>query len=201
MAGEPNDATAEDDCVVMNKLGIYQDSKCNTWLPYICKKTMQSFREWNAECKSPFLDYKFNKELNKCYKFHTQPKSWRDAEKICEAEQAYLAIPNSQQEADHLSKITNDNPKNYEGYYLSGAVHLGYRFDETIEDWVTLKGETLEQAGYSVWNYYQPDGGEKEYCGGMFYNGEFNDISCETQDCYFICERDIDEIGGKTGKN
>ncbi|XP_013146445.1 PREDICTED: macrophage mannose receptor 1-like [Papilio polytes] len=194
MSGEPNDITAEDDCIVMNKIGLYKDDKCNRRLPYLCKKTMESFTQWNNECNVPFLEYKFNKELNKCYKFHTLPKSWVDAAQTCEAEQAYLAIPNSQEEASYLSKITNENPKNYSGSYLSGAVHLGYRFDETLDDWITVKGDTLEQAGYFVWNYYKPDGGEQEHCGGMFYNGQLNDISCEAQHCYFICERDNDNL-------
>ncbi|XP_013180342.1 PREDICTED: C-type mannose receptor 2-like [Papilio xuthus] len=194
MVGEPNDAAAEDDCIVMNKLGLYKDDKCNRRLPYLCKKTKHSFTKWNYECNVPFLDYKYSKELNKCYKFHTQPKSWRFAADICESEQAYLAIPNSQQEADYLSKITNEDPKNYGGRYLSGVVHLGYRYNETLHDWITLKGDTLKQAGYSKWYVYQPDGGERELCGSMQYNGQLNDVTCETMDCYFICERDNDNF-------
>ncbi|XP_013146066.1 PREDICTED: C-type mannose receptor 2-like [Papilio polytes] len=194
MLGEPNDNNAEDDCIVMNKRGLYKDDKCNRRLPYLCKKTMHTFTKWNYECNIPFLDYKYSRELNKCYKFHTLPKTWKFAAQICEAEQAYLAIPNSQQEADYLSKITNESPKNYGGQHLNGVVHLGFRYNETLDDWITLKDETLEQAGYSNWDDYKPDGGDKEPCGSMFYNGRLNDVTCGALDSYFICERDNDNL-------
>lgn len=44
--------------------------------------------------------------------------------------------------------------------------------------------------GYKTWGSNQPDGGDKENCGSMFYNGKLNDISCNKK-CFFICEREI----------
>ncbi|KPI91592.1 Hemolymph lipopolysaccharide-binding protein [Papilio xuthus] len=52
-------------------------------------------------------------------------------------------------------------------------------------------GDTLEEAGYAVWGGGQPDGGENERCGSMFYDGTLNDIGCETHKCFFICEKYI----------
>lgn len=56
-------------------------------------------------------------------------------------------------------------------------------------------GETLEQAGYASWGNNQPDGGENERCGSMFYNGQLNDVSCTTVRCFFICERENKLLG------
>lgn len=48
-------------------------------------------------------------------------------------------------------------------------------------------GESLEKAGYAVWdNYYEDDKGER--CGAMLYNGRLNDVSCEDLKCFFVCE-------------
>ncbi|KPI91593.1 Hemolymph lipopolysaccharide-binding protein [Papilio xuthus] len=188
--GEPNDANGEEDCVILRKEGTYNDEKCSNKFPFICKKTLQSLK-WNEECNTPYLDYKYNVDLGRCYKFHLHPLTWREAVEACDAEQAYLAIINSQQEASHLVNITASAPKDkVQGWYLRGAVHLGFNYDTTEEDWRTTTGETLEQAGYAMWGNYQPDGGESERCGSMFYNGHLNDIGCEGHRCFFICEKE-----------
>lgn len=82
----------------------------------------------------------FNKTLRKCYKFHLTPKDWSDASVTCHAEQSYLAIIQSQAEADHLVQMTADAPKDkVSGNFMSGAVHLGFHKSNT-EGWKTVKG-------------------------------------------------------------
>ncbi|XP_013145994.1 PREDICTED: uncharacterized protein LOC106109137 [Papilio polytes] len=77
-----------------------------------------------------------------------------------------------------------------QGSYLSGAVHLGFYYDQTQKSWRTFTGDTLEEAGYSSWAGNQPDGGENERCGSMFYEGSLNDIGCDTHRCFFVCEKE-----------
>ncbi|XP_013180715.1 PREDICTED: macrophage mannose receptor 1-like [Papilio xuthus] len=190
--GEPNNYNDEEDCVVMRKDGMLNDVKCANKLPFICKKTkIEVDRKWNEECNSPYLDYKYNEDLGRCYKFHLYPRNWKDAVEACDAEQGYLAIINSELEAEHLVNITANAPKDkVKGTFVRGAVHLGFIYDKTIDDWKTVMGETLEQAGYAAWGNNQPDGGGNECCGSMFYNGQLNDVSCEAHRCFFICERE-----------
>ncbi|KAH9645904.1 hypothetical protein HF086_010103 [Spodoptera exigua] len=54
-------------------------------------------------------------------------------------------------------------------------------------------GTSLDDTGYTCWGTNQPDGGEKEQCGSMFYNGLLNDISCGTR-AFFICEHEVDTL-------
>ncbi|CAK1581778.1 unnamed protein product [Parnassius mnemosyne] len=188
--GEPNDSNGEEDCVILRRDGTLNDDKCSKRNPFICKKTLASLK-WNEECNVPYMDYKYNEDLGRCYKFHLNPLNWRDAIDACDSENAYLAIINSQKEADYLVNITAEAPKNkVKGSHLRGAVHLGFSYDTSENEWRTTTGETLDDAGYAVWGNYQPDGGENEQCGSMFYNGHLNDISCEAQRCFFICERE-----------
>lgn len=85
-------------------------------------------------------DYVFEDNLGKCYKFHLGPKTWPEAYAICNAELSYLAVINSQDEADHLTEMTELAPKDHvQGNFLRGAVHLG--FHKRGGEWKTIKGE------------------------------------------------------------
>ncbi|KAL0894022.1 hypothetical protein ABMA27_014088 [Loxostege sticticalis] len=190
--GEPNDAAGVEDCVILRNDGTLNDVNCDNKNPFVCKKTLDSL-EWNTRCDMPYSDYVFEDNLGKCYKFHLGPKTWPEAYAICNAELSYLAVINSQDEADHLKKMTELAPKDHvQGNFLRGAVHLG--FHKRGGEWKTIKGTRLEDSGYSKWGNQQPDGGDKETCGSMFYNGHFNDLKCDTN-CFFICEHDVGSLG------
>lgn len=63
--------------------------------------------------------------------------NWSDAYTVCNTEQSYLAVINSQDEADFLVNLTNNTPKdNVEGNFLRGAVHLGFQFKKNR--WQTI---------------------------------------------------------------
>lgn len=115
--------------------------------PFITKRLPT--RDINDK-KSPislifFSDYNYNEDTGSCYKFHLKPLTWKNAEEACEAEQAYLAIPNSLKEANYLANVTAMAPKqNISGWYLRGAVHLGFRYDERYNDWMTIRGNKIE---------------------------------------------------------
>ncbi|CAH0604796.1 unnamed protein product [Chrysodeixis includens] len=177
--GEPNDNGGFEDCVIMRRDGTLNDVKCEKH-SFICKKKLQ-FLEWNTKCNMPNPDYKFIKDVGKCYKFHNTAMTWTEAYAACSAEQAYLAIINNQVEADYLELLANI-PGNEE----TEAVHLGFH-NRDGEGWQTVRGTTLEESGYVRWGANQPDGGDRQQCGSMFYNGRLNDISCDAK-CNFICE-------------
>lgn len=91
--------------------------------------------------KIKFPDYKYDENLGRCYKFHLNPLTWRDALEACDAEQSYLAIINSEEEAKHLVNLTENAPKDkVTGWYLRGAVHLGFTYDTSEEGWRTIAG-------------------------------------------------------------
>lgn len=53
--------------------------------------------------------------------------NWTSAHAVCIAEQSYLAVVNSQEEANYLKQMIDEAPKNkYKGQYLAGAVHIGF---------------------------------------------------------------------------
>uniref|UniRef100_A0A2A4K0G1 C-type lectin domain-containing protein n=1 Tax=Heliothis virescens TaxID=7102 RepID=A0A2A4K0G1_HELVI len=185
--GEPNDAGGVEDCVAMNKEGRLNDDNCYRKFPFICKKTLQSL-EWNQQCNIPNLDYVFNLEQGRCYKFHKKPMNWTDAYAACNAEQSYLAVINTQSEADLLVRMTEAVIKTKATG--TGAVHLGFH-NRLDEGWQAVRGTALEDTGYALWGRIKD--GERERCGSMFYNGLLNDISCSTR-AFFICEHDVDTL-------
>ncbi|CAD0196873.1 unnamed protein product [Chrysodeixis includens] len=190
--GEPNDAGGIEDCVVLTKdTGHLNDDSCHKRAPFICKKTLVSL-EWNQQCDMPNPSYIFNQQLGRCYRLHTKPLNWTDAHAACHAEQGYLAVINSQEEADYLVQLTQTPVKKVSGNFMRGAVHLGFH-NRGDEGWQTVRGSSLEDSGYSCWGSNQPDGDEKEQCGSMFYNGHLNDISCSTR-CFYICEHEVDTL-------
>ncbi|KAJ8722606.1 hypothetical protein PYW07_003792 [Mythimna separata] len=191
-AGEPNDAGGVEDCVILKRDGTYNDFSCDRKTPFICKKSLLSL-EWNQACNIPNLDYIYNEEVGRCYKFHLTPMSWTDAYSVCSAEQSYLTVINTQSEADYLVKLTELKTRNQApGDYLSGAVHIGFH-NRLNDGWQAVRGTTLDDTGYVCWGQNQPDGEGREQCGSMFYNGLLNDVSCDTR-CFFICEHEVDTL-------
>ncbi|CAH2086313.1 unnamed protein product [Euphydryas editha] len=136
-------------------------------------------------------DYEYVQKLGRCYKFHLMPMNWTEAYAACYTEQSYLAVINSQDEADYLVNLTNKTPKDkVEGNFLRGAVHLGFQLKKNR--WQTVvRNMPLSDSGYIKWGGGQPDGKGEEKCGSMFYNGHLNDIRCD-QNLFFICEHEID---------
>ncbi|KPJ05052.1 Macrophage mannose receptor 1 [Papilio xuthus] len=183
----PSGANGRNSCVTLSREGFLNDIKCSEERPFVCKKKAASI-EWSKDCDVPYKDYIYNADTGSCYKFHLQRLNWREAVEACDDEQAKLAIINNMEEANYLVNISNNTPKDMvRGWYLCPYVHLGYNYDVTENDWRTITGESLQKAGYSVWDDYQVDG-EGERCGAMLYNGRLNDVNCENLKCFFACE-------------
>ncbi|XP_049867539.1 C-type mannose receptor 2-like [Pectinophora gossypiella] len=187
--GEPNNAGGVEDCVQLYRNGNLNDDNCGKKYPFICRKTLESL-QWNTECNLPDTDYIYNEALEACYKFHIDPKNWTEAVTVCNAEQSYLAVINSQMEADYLVKLTEDAKKDkVSGLSVTGAVSLGFH-NRDGGGWKTIKCSPLEDCGYAEWGNQQPDGGTNDTCGSMFYNGRLNDVACHHK-LFYICEHDV----------
>ncbi|CAF4937346.1 unnamed protein product [Pieris macdunnoughi] len=186
--GEPNNHAGNEHCLTLLDDTTLNDINCDTTKSFICKKRASAIH-WNLLCDLPDKRYEYVEQLGRCYKFHTNPRNWTEAFRACNAEQGYLAIIDSQGEADHLVNVTKMAKKDdVEGNYLRGAIHLGFVKKNSM--WRSIMGRPLKSLGYKTWGTNQPDGGDRENCGSMFFNGKLNDIGCNQQ-CFFICEREI----------
>ncbi|RVE55020.1 hypothetical protein evm_000439 [Chilo suppressalis] len=189
--GEPNNVNGQEHCVNLMTDGTLNDNKCDEKLSFICKKK-RSMIKWNQFCNIPAIGYNYSETVGNCYKLHLIPRTWTDAFIICNAEHSYLAIVDSNAEAEYLKQLFLNAPKNnIVGDYLRDEVLLGFH-NRNGDGWKTVKGTALENSAYSKWSYQQPDGGDDEKCGSMFMfcNATLNDVSCSKKGL-FICEHDV----------
>ncbi|KAK7864518.1 hypothetical protein R5R35_003126 [Gryllus longicercus] len=100
----------------------------------------------------------------------------------CEREGAYLAIINSQEEANLMKTLFNRDPD------IGNWLYLGFHDLYKEGKFVTLFGEPLSKTGYTVWNPGQPDNHHNnENCGSMYPSGGINDLDCSSKQP-FVCE-------------
>ncbi|XP_068629370.1 macrophage mannose receptor 1-like [Battus philenor] len=185
--GQPDNREGDENCLVLTRDGTLKDEQCLKKYPFICKKTKGSVK-WNEECQVPDPAYVYNNEVGRCYKFHDTPLNWKDAALVCDIEQSYLAIINSETEAKYLANITKNA---FNDIVITpdscNTVALGINYSDS-KGWLTIQGEKVEESGYNQWAGKQPHGTEK-LCGSMNHNGLLTDIHCESK-CYFICEHE-----------
>lgn len=82
------------------------------------------------------LDYNFNSTLGTCYKFHLNSARWIDASSLCHIEESYLAIIDTQAEADFFVEMARITEKEE---IISGSIHLGFRKERGF--WNTVKSK------------------------------------------------------------
>lgn len=188
--GEPNDFGNQEDCIHILRSGTLNDFNCNLKYPFICKKNNDF--TINNLCNTADSEYFHDENTNRCYKLHTTPKTWSKAFEICHAEQSYLATINSKEEANLLTnKLTLHPPDSLPGNFVKDGVYLGFSDLFTEGEFLTIKGEPLEDTGYIAWSPSQPDNkGNIEHCGHMHINGLLNDVNC-TMKLMFFCEREV----------
>ncbi|KAK1149134.1 CD209 antigen-like protein E [Acipenser oxyrinchus oxyrinchus] len=114
-----------------------------------------------------------------CYMFSDQQKTWTDSQSFCQSKQStLLIINNAKEQQDIISK------KNLSWYYWIG---LSDRVKEGDFRWVD---DTSINTTEQFWEDDQPDDWQSnEDCIHLYYDGLWNDISCDTQ-LYFICEKE-----------
>nr|AQY54441.1 immulectin 5 [Hepialus xiaojinensis] len=190
--GEPTNSNNTEHCVHILRSGKYNDIVCSNRYPFICKKTLESLTA-NPRCATSDLAYFPNYNTSSCYKLHLTPKTWTDAFATCHAEQSYLAIVNSADEAQFFKEQLADHPPaSLHGDFFKDGIYLGFHDLFSEGSHVTILGTPLSQTGFAQWSPGQPDNaGQNENCGHMYRSGLLNDINCSSYKLIFFCERDI----------
>ncbi|XP_048003484.1 uncharacterized protein LOC125239820 isoform X1 [Leguminivora glycinivorella] len=175
---EPDNVNHGNNCLVMQRNGLLLDSKCDDVYPYICYKRQQK-GQINL-CGTTDTEYIFNKHTKSCHKLHTEFVPWQTAYATCAREGGYLAILNSEYEAQTLARMIKS-----EWIWA----HVGFSYWRKGL-WVTIHGETLAQAGYDSWAPGEPNDWNEERCGSLAADGHaLVDIDCVDHARPFICEK------------
>nr|XP_049705778.1 secretory phospholipase A2 receptor-like [Helicoverpa armigera] len=160
----------------------YYDKKvnpisCSTYLPYICYKKKDRFARLNG-CGTFDYKYRLNKATGneRCYKFHSEFRTWSEAHRICLAEGGHLAIIDDQA----ANIIKNLFPPNY------SVAFIGLR-KWKHDTWLTVHGQPLEV--YHNWNTKDISKTQSSY-GVLFSNGSLGESVDTSTELTFICEKD-----------
>ncbi|XP_059062351.1 secretory phospholipase A2 receptor-like [Achroia grisella] len=186
--GSPDNLNGTEHCVVMTREGLFDDKQCSDIFPFVCK-IMGSNIKYNENCDNYDSEY-INGGNGKCYKYHVEPLSWHDAYMVCKAEEGNLAIINSASEAtlinsylgQHLNSIAPD----------PNILHIGFSDLMFPYQYRTIKGQTLEDAGYSSWNPEKEGSSftNTKRCGAISRTGFLQVTWCD-RPAMFLCEKNI----------
>ncbi|KAJ8665119.1 hypothetical protein QAD02_006781 [Eretmocerus hayati] len=127
------------------------------------------------------------------YKLHKDLKTWNNARETCNDEGARLAIINSEEEANELTKMFQQSGLLELGGRPSDGVLIGFHDLYNEGQFVTILGEPLEEAGYNKWSKLWPgvpdniDNNQTQNCGALARDGGLDDVLC-TVKLGFICE-------------
>lgn len=117
---------------------------------------------------------------------------WNEARITCEEEGGYLAIINSIAEANAINEVFT-NSEDIAGSPHPDFASIGFHDLYSEGQYVTIHGQTLAKAGFTLWASGQPDNaGGKENCGSFHKSGRLNDIDCGTK-FGFICEMPVSQ--------
>ncbi|CAG5031466.1 unnamed protein product [Parnassius apollo] len=145
--GEPDNIKDEESCIAMLPLGNVADVNCHERLPYFCYKKHTKI-VFNNRCGTTDKEYVFDSRTGSCYKFHTVPRTWSRAYMTCAAEGGYLAIINSEVEAQVIKEIFAEHPSDsLQGNFWKDAALVGFHDWKEHGEWLTIHGETLKESG------------------------------------------------------
>ncbi|XP_073947442.1 macrophage mannose receptor 1-like isoform X3 [Choristoneura fumiferana] len=160
MQGEPDNLNNEEDCLVMYSSGGLSDVKCTNVYPFICHKSPEmmdahkcSYSQ-NGTTSSDYVLY--NKTLS-CYKFHKEGLFWPNAFRTCLAEDAYLAIINSEDESQFLKELFAQHPRQHiPGHFNKDSASIGFRrSDNDHESFVTIHDYVLSNITTSCYKFHK----------------------------------------------
>ncbi|CAK1546904.1 unnamed protein product [Leptosia nina] len=193
MPYEPDNEQNDEDCIVMHSNGTIADVNCLEVFPYICSRKGRA--EVLTECGTVDKEYHLDARTGSCYKFHNIARNFTRAFMACAAEGGYLAIINSETEAQILKELFEKNqPDTLRFTSHSGIAFVGFHDWGERFVWTTIHGQSIEEAGYNKFSGGQPDGAQPgEYCGGIFRNGLLDDAWCHER-MAFICEKSVDSL-------
>ncbi|KAL0840845.1 hypothetical protein ABMA28_014650 [Loxostege sticticalis] len=184
-ASEP-DVQGAHTCVVMDKYREVTAVPCSERHSFVCRRE-EGVEKLN-DCGTADLEYVLNNRTGSCYKPSHQRLTWSEAYKRCVTDGGHLAVINSDAEAEDLwMLIREQRPK--------GTALLGMRAWGEHRAWITVHGQSMNDAGYSGWYPGEPNNfKDNEACGSMYVGGKLeagilNDVPC-TEKHHYICEID-----------
>ncbi|XP_059056903.1 uncharacterized protein LOC131850625 [Achroia grisella] len=175
------------DMAVINTSDVY---------PYICYK--KKTKNVLTGCGTYDSNYHLEPRTGSCYKFHNTCLTWHKAYMTCAGEGGHLAIINSAIEAEALKELYAKYPSNTINCRFKDSAMIGF-LDWTQDSvWLTIHGETLQEAGYSSWSNGAPDNATLDnlgqQCGAIVRTGLLNDVWCAAVPFAFICEKSPDSL-------
>ncbi|XP_026732761.1 macrophage mannose receptor 1-like [Trichoplusia ni] len=187
---EPNNLGNNESCITLNHHGDLADRSCEETRPYICYRKYELEKEAN-ECGTVDSEYRLDTRTNKCYKFHTQPRTFWRANFVCSAEGGHLAIINSETEAKVLKELFAKYPAvKMTGIFWKDVAFIGFANWGEQGELRTIHGQTLWEAGYSKFSPGEPNNATTgEYCGAIYRTSLLIDLWCNNVYA-FICEKD-----------
>ncbi|XP_026324681.1 uncharacterized protein LOC113233718 [Hyposmocoma kahamanoa] len=186
---EPNNRNDSENCIVMRASGGFTDVNCKDTYPYICYKKASTVKSMNNNCGTTddqYLDYV--SRTGSCYKVHSVSRNWTRAYMACEAEGAHLIILNSETEA----QVVNEMLQKYE-LLERRVVFAGYHDFEERGEFLTVHGQTVEEAGYAKFAQSHFHNGVYQSCGSLLESVELFEMECN-KTLIFICEKNPETL-------
>ncbi|KAL0892678.1 hypothetical protein ABMA27_014397 [Loxostege sticticalis] len=188
-SAEPNIKPSDQNCIAMNTNGTVTALSCLDRHPFVCYR--KSGVQLN-ECGAVDNGFVLDNRTGSCYKAFNMLSSWPESFAICAREGAYLAVINSDTEAeviwDLAKKVLAQTPVPSWSY-----VNIGFRSWSEPRTWMTIHGQSLKDAGYDKWSPNEPNH-EHERCGTLFAGSSVKDGVLNDGECHvtrkFICELD-----------
>ncbi|XP_039754267.1 macrophage mannose receptor 1-like [Pararge aegeria] len=191
--GEPDNDNDSESCLLMLSTGELADVNCSEPLPYLCYR--KSRRAVLNSCGTVDNEYTFESRTGSCYKFHKVPRTWSRAYMACTAEGGHLAIINSDTEAQVIKELFGKNPAgSMRGNFWKDVAFVGFHDWGEHGEFLTIEGQTLEEAGYAKFSGGEPNNATTgEYCGAVYRSALLDDLWCENKYA-FICEMSPDSL-------
>ncbi|XP_013169530.1 PREDICTED: macrophage mannose receptor 1-like [Papilio xuthus] len=193
-SGEPDNYKDQESCIAMLPDGNLADVDCSDPLPYICYKSSAKTMVMTS-CGTTDNEYAFDARTGSCYKFHSVPRTWSRAYMACSAEGGHLAIINNDAEATVIRELFAKHPGgSMIGNFWKDVAFVGFHDWNEHGEWLTIHGETLQEAGYAKFSGGEPNNATTgEYCGAVYRTALLDDLWCENKYA-FICEKNPDSL-------
>ncbi|XP_072255760.1 hepatic lectin-like [Pyxicephalus adspersus] len=130
------------------------------------------------KCKNDWIQFE-----NSCYYISKSTLDWKSARTLCQGKESDLVVINNQRELLFLAGKTN--PSSYNRYWLG----LHDIDEEGLWKWVD---DTNYETSFKAWSEGEPnDKDSEEDCAMMWFNGEWNDVPCNYDNYYALCEQQL----------
>ncbi|XP_052740366.1 uncharacterized protein LOC112053983 [Bicyclus anynana] len=188
--GEPDNHNDNESCILMVNNGDLADVSCAETFPYLCYGKAGRALVTN-NCGTFDNEYQFDSRTGSCYKFHKVPRTWSRAYMACAAEGGHLAIINSDTEATVLRELFAKNPaSSMVGNFWKDVAFIGFQDWGENREFLTIEGQTLEEAGYAKYASGEPNIAERgNVCGAIYRSALLDDLWCNRSPYAFICEK------------